>query len=175
MLRLKAEGGEQWLLALRGQSLDDAVTSLCTLPGIGPKVAACIALFSLDQHHAIPVDTHVWQVCSNCNQKNLLSLISNEIWQCCTHLHGFGCMHGCSYVLLPSYLQIAVRYLLPELEGRKLTVKLHREVAEAFVQRFGSYAGWAHTVLFIAELSSQQNLLPLHLRVPKKQSVKASR
>ncbi|KAG0559183.1 hypothetical protein KC19_10G084800 [Ceratodon purpureus] len=131
MLRQKAEGGEQWLLALRGQSLEEAVTSLCTLPGIGPKVAACIALFSLDQHHAIPVDTHVWQ--------------------------------------------IAVRYLLPELEGRKLTVKLHREVAEAFVQRFGSYAGWAHTVLFIAELSSQQGLLPLHLRVPKKQSVKASK
>jgi N-glycosylase/DNA lyase len=63
MLRQKAEGGEQWLLALRGRPLDEAVTSLCTLPGIGPKVAACIALFSLDQHHAIPVDTHVWQVC----------------------------------------------------------------------------------------------------------------
>lgn len=65
MLRQREEGGEQWLLALRGQTLDEAVTSLCTLPGIGPKVAACIALFSLDQHHAIPVDTHVWQVCLN--------------------------------------------------------------------------------------------------------------
>lgn len=63
MLRQK-EGGEQWLMSLRRLSLEDAVTSLCTLPGIGPKVAACIALFSLDQHHAIPVDTHVWQVCS---------------------------------------------------------------------------------------------------------------
>jgi hypothetical protein len=60
--------------------------------------------------------------------------------------------------------QIAVRYLLPELEGRKLTPKLHRDVSEAFVKRFGMYAGWAHTVLFIAELSSQQSLLPLHLR-----------
>ncbi|XP_024396718.1 N-glycosylase/DNA lyase OGG1 [Physcomitrium patens] len=130
MLRQK-EGGEQWLMSLRRLSLEDAVTSLCTLPGIGPKVAACIALFSLDQHHAIPVDTHVWQ--------------------------------------------IAVKYLLPELEGRKLTVKLHREVAEAFVQRFGKYAGWAHTVLFIAELSSQQNLLPAHLRVQKKQNAKTSK
>lgn len=62
MLRQKVEGGEQWLLSLRKQSLEDAVLALCTLPGIGPKVAACIALFSLDQHHAIPVDTHVWQV-----------------------------------------------------------------------------------------------------------------
>lgn len=75
-------------------------------------------------------------------------------------------------ILITVYLQIAVRYLLPELEGRKLTVKLHREVADAFVKRFGSYAGWAHTVLFIAELSSQQILLPLHLRVQKKPSVK---
>ena len=30
--------------------------------GIGPKVAACVALFSLDKHAAIPVDTHVWQI-----------------------------------------------------------------------------------------------------------------
>ena len=32
------------------------------LPGIGPKVAACVALFSLDKHDSIPVDTHVWQL-----------------------------------------------------------------------------------------------------------------
>ena len=77
MLRQKAEGGEQWLLALRGQSLEEAVTSLCTLPGIGPKVAACIALFSLDQHHAIPVDTHVWQVNSNCDNMCKVALSSS--------------------------------------------------------------------------------------------------
>lgn len=33
---------------------------LVQLPGVGPKVAACVALFSCDQHSAIPVDTHVW-------------------------------------------------------------------------------------------------------------------
>ena len=27
--------------------------------GVGPKVAACVALFSLDKHAGIPVDTHV--------------------------------------------------------------------------------------------------------------------
>lgn len=63
MLQQRDEGGEQWLYSLRELALEDAVISLCSLPGIGPKVAACIALFSLDQHHAIPVDTHVWQVC----------------------------------------------------------------------------------------------------------------
>jgi N-glycosylase/DNA lyase len=42
---------------------------VCTLPKtilffqlVGPKVADCILLMSLDKMGAIPVDTHVWQV-----------------------------------------------------------------------------------------------------------------
>lgn len=61
-------------------------------------MAACVSLFSLDKHEAIPVDTHVWQ--------------------------------------------IALRYYVPELEGKSLTKKVHAEVAEAFTSRFGPYAGW---------------------------------
>lgn len=61
-LRSKPEGGAEWLASLRKTNLQTAIDALCTLPGVGPKVAACIALFSLDQHHAIPVDTHVWKV-----------------------------------------------------------------------------------------------------------------
>jgi len=61
-LQLKPGGGADWLLSLRELVLEEVIGALCTLPGVGPKVAACIALFSLDQHHAIPVDTHVWQV-----------------------------------------------------------------------------------------------------------------
>lgn len=61
-LRSKSEGGVEWLASLRQSDLQGAIDGLSTLPGVGPKVAACIALFSLDQHHAIPVDTHVWQV-----------------------------------------------------------------------------------------------------------------
>jgi len=30
--------------------------------GVGRKVADCVALFSLDQTSAIPVDTHVWNI-----------------------------------------------------------------------------------------------------------------
>lgn len=62
-LQAKPGGGAEWLTSLRGRELNEVIDALCTLPGVGPKVAACIALFSLDQHHAIPVDTHVWQVC----------------------------------------------------------------------------------------------------------------
>lgn len=61
-LRSKPDGGIKWLLSLRKLDLQEVIDALCTLPGVGPKVAACVALFSLDQHQAIPVDTHVWQV-----------------------------------------------------------------------------------------------------------------
>ncbi|KAL5559656.1 hypothetical protein UlMin_035867 [Ulmus minor] len=125
----KPGGGAEWLLSLRKLDLEEVIDALCTLPGVGPKVAACIALFSLDQHHAIPVDTHVWQ--------------------------------------------IATRYLIPELAGARLTPKLCSRVAEAFVNKYGKYAGWAQTLLFIAELPSQKAMLPSHcLNVKENKSAK---
>lgn len=111
-LQAKPGGGEKWLASLREKELPEVIEALCTLPGVGPKVAACIALFSLDQNHAIPVDTHVWKV--------------------------------------------ATQYLLPELAGKSLTPKLSIVVADAFVTRFGSYAGWAQNVLFIGQLPAQK-------------------
>ncbi|XP_057974591.1 N-glycosylase/DNA lyase OGG1 isoform X2 [Malania oleifera] len=113
-LQSKPCGGVEWLASLRLSDLQEAIDALSTLPGVGPKVAACIALFSLDQHHAIPVDTHVWQ--------------------------------------------IATRYLIPELAGARLTPKLCSRVADAFVRKYGKYAGWAQTLLFISELPSQKVL-----------------
>ena len=61
-MQAKPGGGEKWLASLRKKELSDVIDALCTLSGVGPKVAAYIALFSLDQNHAIPVDTHVWKV-----------------------------------------------------------------------------------------------------------------
>ncbi|PWA85700.1 8-oxoguanine-DNA glycosylase 1 [Artemisia annua] len=115
VLQSKPGGGVEWLLSLRKLDLESAIKALTTLPGVGPKVAACIALFSLDQHHAVPVDTHVWK--------------------------------------------IATRDLLPELAGTRLTPKVCSRVSDAFVEKYGKYAGWAQTLLFIAELPSQKALL----------------
>ena len=56
-------GQEDWLNALR--SLSDPMLvqkELMRLAGVGAKVADCVALFSLDQSAAIPVDTHVWDI-----------------------------------------------------------------------------------------------------------------
>jgi len=134
-LQSKPGGGAEWLASLREIDLQKVIDALSTLPGVGPKVAACIALFSLDQHQAIPVDTHVWQ--------------------------------------------IATRYLIPELAGTRLTPKLCSRVADAFVSKYGKYAGWAQTLLFIAELPSQKTLLPLNsctrgCQKPVKQKVRRS-
>lgn len=38
------------------------------------------------------------------------------------------------------------------------------QVEEAFITRFGPYAGWAHNVLFISDLNSSKQYLPEKLR-----------
>lgn len=53
---------EGWLEALRGQPLAQLESQLSAFSGIGRKIADCIALFSLDAHDAVPVDTHIWRI-----------------------------------------------------------------------------------------------------------------
>lgn len=48
--------------------------------------------------------------------------------------------------------QIARRDYLPELQARSLTERTYWQVGNFFRERFGDYAGWAHNVLFAAEL-----------------------
>ncbi|KAI9322157.1 n-glycosylase/DNA lyase-like protein [Dichotomocladium elegans] len=53
---------ENWLIGLRQVSYSEAKNALMTLAGVGPKVADCVCLMSLDHAETIPVDTHVWQI-----------------------------------------------------------------------------------------------------------------
>jgi N-glycosylase/DNA lyase len=48
------DGGD-FLLSLRKFPEEEALRELAKLPGVGPKVAACVALFSLDKHAVVPV------------------------------------------------------------------------------------------------------------------------
>lgn len=57
-------GGELWLESLRGLELSEAKRELSQLAGVGPKVASCVCLMSLDKHNAVPIDTHMFQVSS---------------------------------------------------------------------------------------------------------------
>lgn len=59
-LKAKTGGAEAWLAGLRASANEVAVVEeLCSLPGVGPKVAACVALFSLSKPRLVPVDVHV--------------------------------------------------------------------------------------------------------------------
>ncbi len=56
--QLPREQGEPSLELLREMSVGKARDYLMALPGVGPKTAACVLLFSLHMP-ALPVDTHV--------------------------------------------------------------------------------------------------------------------
>jgi N-glycosylase/DNA lyase len=51
-----------WPEQLRLLPYGDAKRELMALPGVGPKIADCVCLFSLDKDEAVPVDTHIWAV-----------------------------------------------------------------------------------------------------------------
>ena len=115
------ERGEPWLSGLRAE-VDGRVvrSSLCELPGVGPKVADCVALFSLGQVGAVPVDTHVWD--------------------------------------------IAVRDFDPTLSAcGSLTPRVYDRVGDLFRDAYGPHAGWAHSLLFAAELPAFRHRLPAHI------------
>lgn len=62
ILRAVGERSPEWDLGfLRQLPLEEARTWLRALPGVGPKTAACVLLFSLGLP-AMPVDTHVERV-----------------------------------------------------------------------------------------------------------------
>ncbi|XP_055639881.1 N-glycosylase/DNA lyase [Toxorhynchites rutilus septentrionalis] len=60
-----AKGDLEWFQKLQHLNYEDAHRELLSLTGIGPKVADCICLMSLNHLQAIPVDTHVFQIAKN--------------------------------------------------------------------------------------------------------------
>ncbi|XP_037038372.1 N-glycosylase/DNA lyase [Bradysia coprophila] len=57
-----ANGNLEWFHQLQELDYKAAHQELTKLTGIGPKVADCICLMSLNHLEAIPVDTHVYQI-----------------------------------------------------------------------------------------------------------------
>jgi endonuclease-3 len=61
LAELMRRRGELSLEFLRAMETETAIAWLMGLPGVGPKTAACVALYSLDRP-TFPVDTHVWRI-----------------------------------------------------------------------------------------------------------------
>ena len=125
------------------------------------QVAACICLFALDKHQAIPVDTHVWQLAT----RYYLPSLKGEV-------PAAGVLSAsAAWLYLP--LRVQLRALGDAVvclahccadsmthTGKTLTPRIMVQVEQAFQDVFGPYAGWAHNVLFISELASQRHRLP---------------
>ncbi|KAF8321632.1 DNA glycosylase, partial [Clavulina sp. PMI_390] len=62
MLCEEHDNPQEWLLSLRDVPTAQAREELLRLPGVGPKVADCILLMSLDKHEVVPIDTHMLQI-----------------------------------------------------------------------------------------------------------------
>ena len=121
--KLDELGGESYLTDLRDlESPDDVQEKLVQFCGVGRKVADCVALFSLRQTQAIPVDVHVWNIARrDYDSERSLETINS------------------------------------------LTPATYRLVGDLFRSRFPSHSGWAHSLLFVAELPSFRSILPLDM------------
>lgn len=106
------------LKGLRYDDYDSVTEKLRAIPGVGPKVADCIALMSLDQLGAVPIDTHIWRIARE--------------------RYGFAVSANAT---------------------KTMNDKIYRAIGDKFRSLFGSKAGWAHSVLFTAELKKTKKSL----------------
>lgn len=111
---------------------------LCEFPGVGRKVADCVALFSLRGDSCIPVDTHVWNIA-----RRDYATTKNE-----------GAKDRDDDDDSKTVLFSTVKSITPS---------VYDAVGSLFRQRFPNKPGWAHSLLFVAELPSFRPVLPLNL------------
>jgi N-glycosylase/DNA lyase len=117
---------EASLTQLRIEPCADRVQErLLEFPGVGRKVADCVALFSLRQTEAIPVDVHVMNVARR------------------------------------DYFTDKEKSVVGSTAS--MTPTVYRLVGNLFRNRFPTHSGWAHSLLFVAELPSFRPVLPADL------------
>lgn len=123
----QSKKGLEYLDALRSIPYEKAHLALLQFSGVGPKVADCVCLMSLDKHDVVPVDTHVWQIAQRDYKFKSTSKAKAKA---------------------------------KKASGEKEptpTKTEYEQVAKFFKDLWGEYAGWAHSVLFTADLKDLNN------------------
>ncbi|KAJ1999867.1 8-oxoguanine glycosylase ogg1, partial [Coemansia thaxteri] len=129
---------DEYLHKLRVEPLEIARGELIKLSGVGPKVADCVLLMSLDKSDAVPVDTHIWQVAQRRYVGRLADSSSNS-----------------TDMLLPPGKDEQIRQLARQLRAFKTPSTKAYELAQSLiVMLFGPYAGWAQGMLFSGDLKN---------------------
>ncbi|KAG5468258.1 hypothetical protein LSCM1_02236 [Leishmania martiniquensis] len=143
------------------------------LPGVGRKVADCVALFALNRTHIVPVDTHMAQIAaaylvpsssetraSRKRSRTGLPLPEEECpswedvllqWRAQAEMAKK--RNGASSGSRRAIEESGEGGPVPRRSSRKnaspaLCERHHDAIQEAFRQLFGNYAGWAHSILF---------------------------
>ena len=140
-------GGEAALWELRDNTnYTEVRRRLLELSGVGPKVADCVALFSLaEDTYAIPVDVHVWNICVR--DYSSPTTTGESVPSTGQDAENVGSDED-SVILSKS---------------KSLTPKLYRLIQDRFRQNFPKKTGWAHSLLFVAELPSFRPALPTNV------------
>lgn len=94
--------------------------------GIGNKVADCIALFSMNCNDITPIDTHVWQIYNK--------IYAKQAGNC-------------------SDQKKKKKSNLTSNSKEKVSKGTYDTITQFFKEKFGEYAGWAHSYLFIVDLN----------------------
>ncbi|KAJ2450348.1 8-oxoguanine glycosylase ogg1 [Coemansia sp. RSA 2424] len=122
---------DAYLESLRNEPAGVARAELMKLSGVGPKVADCVLLMSLDKTDAVPVDTHIWQVAKRRYVGRLMDIDG----------------------ALPLDRQEKIRELARQLSAFKSpSTKAYELAQELIVALFSPYAGWAQGMLFSDDL-----------------------
>ena len=110
---------------------------LLALQGVGPKVADCVCLMGLGWGEAVPVDTH-----GQCPSWTVTLMLIRLVWQIAQRDYKFG-----------------------KGKHRSLTQVTYDAVGNHFRSLWGKEAGWAHSVLFTADLRAFSERLTAKVNV----------
>ena len=114
--------------------------SLLALQGVGPKVADCVCLMGLGWGEAVPVDTH--GIVISLRIINPLLTKTTLVWQIAQRDYKFG-----------------------KGKFRSLTKATYDAIGDHFRTLWGKEAGWAHSVLFAADLRAFSERLTTKIEV----------
>ncbi|KAL3437104.1 8-oxoguanine DNA glycosylase [Aspergillus tetrazonus] len=124
---LEVVAGQEGEMPPEGRSgYREAHEKLLELQGVGPKVADCVALMGLGWGESVPVDTH--------GESFILPFIARltgVVWQIAQRDYKFG-----------------------KGSHKSLTKATYDAVGNHFRKLWGKEAGWAHSVLFTADLKT---------------------
>jgi N-glycosylase/DNA lyase len=124
---LEVVAGQEGEMPPEGRSgYREAHEKLLELQGVGPKVADCVALMGLGWGESVPVDTH-----GESFHSPFITKLTGVVWQIAQRDYKFG-----------------------KGSHKSLTKATYDAVGNHFRKLWGKEAGWAHSVLFTADLKT---------------------